>query len=154
MEKKLILVFGRICSGKSSYKPELPRITVSNTVRSLFKELIGDTNADRAALQTTLSLDQQIAERLLSQIDALEVEGEVIVDGIRQVSIVRHILTKYSKAILVFLEVPTEERKRRYESRADIKDVEPFEIADNKPIELQIDEILEVFKEDLIIVNN
>ena len=55
---------------------------------------------------------------------------------------------------MVWLEVPVEERKRRYENRKDIKDVESFEIADNKPIELECQRIFDTFKDKLTIINN
>jgi hypothetical protein len=80
--------------------------------------------------------------------------AEVIIDGIRQVSIVEMILEKYPDSDLVWLEVPTEERKRRYESRGDAKDVEPFDVADNKPIELECQEIYSTFKDKITIINN
>jgi hypothetical protein len=84
----------------------------------------------------------------------MEHTEEIIIDGIRQVSIVNKILEVYPDAELVWLEVPTEERKRRYESRKDIKDVEPFEVADNKPIELECQNIFSTFTDKIKIINN
>jgi hypothetical protein len=81
-------------------------------------------------------------------------EEEIVVDGIRQVSILDRVLNAYPEAELVWLEVPTEERKRRYEARKDIKDVEPFEVADNKPIELECQRIFSTFRDKLTIINN
>jgi hypothetical protein len=78
----------------------------------------------------------------------------IVVDGIRQVSIVDRILSAYPDAELVWLEVPVEERKRRYDNRKDVKDVEPFEIADNKPIELECQKIFDTFRDKLTIINN
>jgi hypothetical protein len=76
------------------------------------------------------------------------------VDGIRQVSIVNKVLEYYPAAELIWLEVPVEERKRRYENRKDVKDVELFEIADNKPIELECQNIFSTFRDKLTIINN
>jgi len=78
---------------------------------------------------------------------------ELIVDGIRQASILKRLSAAYPGEI-VWLEVPTEERKRRYESRKAEKDTEPFEVADNKPIELECQNIYSIFKEQLRIINN
>ena len=147
--KKLTLLFGRICSGKSSYRPDEYRIVVSNTVRGIISK------STREELQDTLHLDQKIGEALVMVIDQVAEHVEhVVVDGIRQASIVEMVLQHYPYAELVWLEVPTEERKRRYESRKDAKDVEPFDIADNKQIELECQKIYETYKTKLHIVNN
>jgi hypothetical protein len=113
--------------------------------------------ATREQLQDTMHLDTKIAESILMVTDYaanLYKRPEVIIDGIRQVSIVEMILEKYPDADLVWLEVPTEERKKRYESRGDVKDVEPFDIADNKPIELECQNIFSTFKDKIKIINN
>jgi len=81
-------------------------------------------------------------------------EEEIVVDGIRQVSILDRVLNAYPEAELVWLDCPTEERKRRYEARKDAKDVEPFEVADNKSIELECQKIFSTFKDQLTIINN
>lgn len=147
---KLILVFGRICSGKGSYLPGVRRIVVSDIV----KRIVSSTNRD--ALQNSLHLDNQIATALINSIYIANManEQEIVVDGIRQVSILDRVLGAYPDAELVWLEVPTEERKRRYENRKDVKDVEPFEVADNKPIELECQKIFDTFKDRLTIINN
>ena len=150
---KITLLFGRICSGKSSYRSGelIPRIVVSDIVRTLVKEV-----TTREGLQDTMHLDDMIADTLLTTIDVYESAYglEILVDGIRQVSIVERIIEKYPNAELVWLEVPEEERKRRYESRKDVKDVEPFEVADNKPIELECQKIFSTFKDKITIINN
>jgi hypothetical protein len=78
----------------------------------------------------------------------------VVVDGIRQSSIVDFVLKEFPDAELIWLEVPVRERKRRYEARKDVKDVELFEVADNKPIELECQKIYSIFKDKLRIINN
>lgn len=157
MEQKLLektritLLFGRICSGKSSYRSDelIPRIQVSTLVRSI----IADFAATRDQLQDTMHLDNLIADRIIELYDSAY-SFDLIVDGIRQVSIVEMILEKYPDAELVWLEVPTEERKRRYESRGDARDVEPFDIADNKPIELECQKIFSTFKDKIKTIDN
>jgi len=146
---KLTLLFGRICSGKSSLYKDSYRIVVSNLVRGIIN------SASREDLQNTMHLDNKIAEAIISTIDyTIDEHPHVVVDGIRQASIVEKVLQHYPNAELVWLEVPVEERKRRYEARKDAKDVEAFEIADNKPIELECQNIFSIFKEQLRIINN
>lgn len=150
LKPKVTLVFGRICSGKGRYTEDADcRIVVSDIVRFILK------SEDRTVLQNSLDLDNEIARRLLHALDsALAIFDNIVVDGIRQVSIVDRVLQAYPEAEMVWLEVPTEERKRRYEARRDVKDVEPFEVADNKPIELECQKIFDTFKDKLTIINN
>ena len=146
---KLTLLFGRICSGKSSLYKDSYRIVASNLVRGIVN------SASREDLQNTMHLDDAIAESIIMSIDyVIDENPHVVVDGIRQASIVEKVLQHYPNAELVWLEVPVEERKRRYEARKDAKDVEAFEIADNKPIELECQNIFSIFKEQLRIINN
>ena len=150
LKPKITMVFGRICSGKSEYriKDKVGRTYVSNIVRALVE------SSDRDKLQNSMHLDDQIAEKILEGPKLMEDTSEIIIDGIRQVSIVEKILEVYPDAELVWLEVPTEERKRRYESRKHVKDVELFEVADNKPIELECQRIFSTFRDKLTIINN
>jgi hypothetical protein len=146
---RVTLLFGRICSGKSSYYPNACRVVVSNLVRGIIN------STSREELQNTMHLDQRIANSILDTLDyIIDEHPHVVVDGIRQVSIVHEVLKHYPEAELVWLEVPVEERKRRYESRKDMKDVESFDVADNKPIELECQEIFSIFREQLRIINN
>ena len=146
---KLTLLFGRICSGKSSLYKDSYRIVASNLVRGIVN------SASREDLQNTMHLDDTIAEAIIMSIDyVIDENPHVVVDGIRQASIVEKVLQHYPNAELVWLEVPVEERKRRYEARKDVKDVEAFEIADNKPIELECQNIYRIFEKQLRIINN
>ena len=146
---KVILLFGRICSGKTSYMPDSYRITVSNLVRGILN------TTDRSKLQNSQHLDQEIADSILmTMFHVCEQYPVVVVDGIRQVSIVNRVLEEFPNAELVWLEVPTEERKRRYEHRKDIKDIEPFDIADNKPIELECSKIFTTFRNKIKVIEN
>ena len=146
---KLTLLFGRICSGKTSFYKDSYRIVVSNLVRAIIN------SSSREELQNTMHLDYKIAESILMTINStINEHSHIVVDGIRQASIVHEILKHYPDAELVWLEVPVEERKKRYESRKDAKDVEAFDIADNKPIELSCQEIFTIFKERIKVINN
>ena len=72
----------------------------------------------------------------------------------KRLEFVNKILEVYPDAEMIWLEVPVEERKRRYEARGAAKDIEPFEVADNKPIELECQNIFSTFKDKLTIINN
>ena len=126
------------------------RIVVSDIV----KHIISSNNRD--ALQNSLHLDSQIGTTLINAIyiASMASREQIVVDGIRQVSIVDRVLSMYPEAELVWLEVPVEERKRRYEARKDTKDVESFELADNKAIELECQKIYSIFKEQIKVINN
>lgn len=107
-------------------------------------------------------MDMKIAEEIVSCIEEIKVamkynlikHKNIIVDGIRQTSIVDYILERYPDAKLVWLQVPTEKRRQRYELRADSKDTESFDVADNKPIELECQKIFSIFEDKLQIINN
>ena len=101
-----------------------------------------------------MHLDSKIAESIVMVIDNATEHPRIVVDGIRQATIVNKVLQHYPDAELVWLEVPVEERKRRYEARRAEKDTEPFEVADNKPIELECQDIFRIFKQQLRVINN
>lgn len=146
---KITYLCGRICSGKSTYRPEVRRLMVSDIVRNVVR------SNDREQLQNSMHLDNDILYGLSMCIThdvEMSVE-ELIVDGIRQPSILKQLLAEYPGEV-VWLEVPLEERKRRYEARGAEKDTEPFEIADNKPIELECQNIHDTLKTRLHIINN
>ena len=146
---KITYLCGRICSGKSTYRSEVRRLMVSDIVRNVVR------SNDREKLQNSMHLDEHILEGLSMCIDydiEMGVE-ELIVDGIRQPSILDKLTVMYPGEV-VWLEVPLEERKRRYESRGAEKDTEPFEVADNKAIELECQKIYSIFKEQIKVINN
>ena len=151
LKPKVTLVFGRICSGKGSYMKDSYRIVVSDIVRGM----VSSTNRD--ALQNSMHFDNRIAQSLIDHIvQAFDQEytDHIVVDGIRQVSIVDRVLNTFPDAEMIWLEVPYDERKRRYLARQDAKDVESFELADNKGIELECQKIFNIFKDRLTIINN
>ena len=151
LKHKLTLIFGRICAGKAYCIGDRHKITVSNIVKQVVN------GSDRGALQNSMQFDTQIADILIDTIlidFGVKKHTEVFVDGIRQVSILERVLDVFPEAELVWIEAPTEVRKERYESRKDARDSVPFEEADNKPIELECQEIYNTFKEKLTIINN
>lgn len=119
--KPVILVLGKLCSGKGQYCrthfPDRKQIIVSDIVR----RLSGKTK--RKDLQKTRNLDQQIADEIIEQLD-----GEVVVDGIRQMSIVRRVMDAVGEknVDIIWLDVPEEELKRRYTERGAEKDTGSF----------------------------
>ena len=146
---KITYLCGRICSGKSTYRPEVRRLMVSDIVRNVVN------SNDRERLQNSMHLENDILHGLAMCIDYDMEMGvqELIIDGIRQPSILERLSAVYPGEI-VWLEVPLEERKRRYEARGAEKDTEPFEVADNKPIELECQKIYSIFTEQLKVINN
>jgi hypothetical protein len=146
---KITLLFGRICSGKSTMYPDAKRIVVSNIVKGILE------TTDRDKLQDSMHLDLEIARSICMNLyHYAEQYPHVVVDGIRQSTIVDFILAEFPDVEMIWLEVPVEERKRRYESRKDKKDVQPFEIADNKHIELECQNIFTIFKQRLKVIDN
>lgn len=138
MNERIVLVFGKICSGKGHFCKQFSlrtHIITSSIVKQLSQF---DT---RSQLGTTKHLDQEIAEEIIKQIN--EVEGNVIIDGIRQLSIVQAIVDCFGQTnvALVWLDVSKEELKRRFLSRKDIKDDQDFETALLKDAELGLDEL-------------
>ena len=130
---------------------DVHRLVVSDIV----KQIVSSSNRD--ALQNSMHLDNRIAQAIIYHILGLfdhDYPDHIVVDGIRQVSIVDRVLETFPYAEMIWLEVPVEERKRRYENRKDAKDVQSFEIADNKPIELECQRIFDTFKDKLTIINN
>ena len=151
LKHRIVLIFGRICAGKGHYVGDRNRIVVSDIVKQIVKA------SDRNALQNSMQFDIEIADKLIHEIlldYGVRHNTEVFVDGIRQVSIIQRVLQVFPEAELIWIEAPVEVRKARYESRKDIKDIAPFDEADNKPIELECQEIYTIFKDNLKIINN
>ena len=110
-DKPIMLVYGKLCSGKGTYcanYPDYVKIVTSDIVR----QVSGETK--RSGLASTGHMDQEIAQELVRQIQDLRDQGKkVIVDGIRQKSISMNILRKFSGQVdQVWLDVPKEELKR------------------------------------------
>lgn len=126
----LVLVFGKLCSGKGTYCgyfPEYTKIVTSDVV----KHITGKNT--RSELHKTAHLDQEIATELVARIKTLlDKNCKVIVDGIRQRTIVEYVLNNFSDVKMVWLEVPNDVLKQRFLSRNDNKDDQTFEEAYQK----------------------
>lgn len=124
--KQIILVCGNLCSGKGHYcktkYPDYHAISVSGIVKSLTQ------SSERSELTKTAYLDKRILECLGDQIQPFD---KVIIDGIRQMTIIKGLEQKYGDQIkdIVWLEVPIDTLKTRFENRAAKKDDLPFEKA-------------------------
>jgi len=95
---KITLLFGKICSGKSTYADALCYVTKAKriTVSDIVKRLSGMTS--RSQLSTTADLDKGIAIELCKEIKRYD---KVVVDGIRQYSIAHY--THYLYHFCLFL---------------------------------------------------
>lgn len=155
---KVLFLFGPICSGKSTIDigQQSVRITVSNAVKKLMQ------SEDREVLQNSKHLDTLIAEEIANDIwhydtfvfDSDETTPEcIVIDGIRQVSIVTQLESFLQRVYpnwtleYVWLEVPTAERKRRFEARKDPKDTLTFEEAEKRDNELGLSQLFSILKE-------
>jgi predicted kinase len=139
---RIVLVFGKLCSGKGTYcanqYPDRVHIVTSNVVR----QVSGAATRDR--LQDTKQLDQAIAAELINQTKlALGTGRDVVIDGIRQRSIVEWITKEFGvdNVGIVWLDVPREELQRRYLNRKDAKDTQAFDQAYAKDEELGLAEL-------------
>lgn len=119
---KITLLFGRICSGKGhlcDMIKEYQNGTIIHT-SSAVKSLCMAT--DRESLQSTANLDAAISKLLLDRISLLYNEvGQIVVEGIRQKSIVEAIMAVYN-VDLVWIECSKPTRMKRFHSRKDPKD--------------------------------
>lgn len=138
LNKPIVLVLGRICAGKGTYChqfPEKKHIVVSDIVKR-----IGGVRS-RSDLQETGDLDRLIAEDLIKEIRLHD--EDVLVDGIRQLSIIRAITREFgkNKVDVLWLEVPKRERLHRFSNRGHRRDDIPFEQADTRDESLGIGEV-------------
>lgn len=145
--KQIIAVCGPVCCGKTTWcndhmdMSKDAYIKVSNIVKML-------SNAQtREELQNTKHLDKQIAEELLTMVDSLlKISDVVYIDGIRQLSIFKHLETQQPNVKLIWVEVPYEQREQRYNSRADLRDSTiSFEQANAQDFNLGLGEIRDYY---------
>lgn len=150
---RIVLLFGKICSGKSTYANALSYITKAKriTVSDIVKRVSG--KASRSELQDTAHMDQDICYELCCEINKYD---KVVIDGIRQYTIVMGLVAEYGleNIDLVWLEVPDDVRKYRFYDRAVSKDDITFEEADARDEKLGLKELQENLKNSYIIINN
>lgn len=141
--KKPIVVCGPICSGKTTWctntmRPEIDAYLKISTIVSKVSGAVS-----RQDLQDTQELKSQIIQELLEFLKlTFQSTDTVYIDGIRQIEILEELYKHYPNLQLVWMNVPTSERKRRYESRADLRDSSmSFEEADRRDFALGLDKI-------------
>lgn len=137
-DKPIVLVLGKMCTGKGVYCekafPGMQKIVVSDIVKSL------SGARTRSQLTKTKHLDLQIADEIVRQIHG---HSKVIVDGIRQMSIIQRIVDEFGEDNIdvIWLETPEDEMRRRYYRRGSRKDDQPFETALAKDEELGLGDV-------------
>jgi predicted kinase len=150
---KIVLLFGKICSGKSTYADALCYVTKAKriTVSDIVKRVSG--KATRSELQNTAHMDQDICHELCQEINKYD---KVVIDGIRQYTIVTGLAAEYGldNLDLIWLEVPDDIRKYRFYDRAISKDDITFEEADARDEKLGLTELQDKLKDSYIIINN
>lgn len=151
--KRIVLIFGKICSGKSTYADALCYVTKAKriTVSDIVKRVSG--KATRSELQTTQDLDEQISAELILEIEKYD---KVVIDGIRQHSIVWNLVNKFGKpnVDMLWLEVADDVRRYRFYDRAIAKDDISFEQADERDEKLGLSYVAKVFENWYIKINN
>ncbi len=150
---KIVLLFGKICSGKSTYADALCYITKAKriTVSDIVKRVSG--KASRSELQNTAHMDEEITQELIKEINKYD---RVVIDGIRQYTIVLGLAAEYGleNLDLIWLEVPDEVRRHRFYDRLVSKDDITFEEADLRDEKLGLKELQDKLKDSYIIINN
>jgi dephospho-CoA kinase len=152
LKKPIVLVFGRLCSGKGTYcKQYTDRGYHHVTTSDVVKSLSGKSRRDQ--LQKTKSLDQAIAEKLS---EVASNNQPIVIDGIRQVSIVDYLVNTFGKdnIEMVWLEVPKDIRRNRYNKRGSKGDVAPFDKAEAGDSELGLDDVEAKYKSRSKIINH
>jgi predicted kinase len=150
---RIVLLFGKICSGKSTYADALCYVTKAKriTVSDIVKRVSGKVS--RSELQNTAHMDQDICHELCQEINKYD---KVVIDGIRQYSIVLGLAAEYGldNLDLIWLEVPDDVRRYRFYDRAISKDDITFEEADARDEKLGLLELQDKLKDSYIKINN
>lgn len=139
-QKEIVIVCGNFSSGKGHYiqqhypDSEYMHIGVSAIVKTLsgFKT--------RSELGTTANLDSVITQKIFEYIDK---HKRVVIDGIRQPQILQAIVNRYGSQVkdIIWLDVPEQERRERFEKRASKKDDMSFDKSIQSDKELGIDDV-------------
>lgn len=126
----ILLVFGKLCSGKGTLSKSLinrTHIVTSDIVSKVCRSTI------RSEMQDTKQLDNLISHGIIDAINNARSKktshDKIVVDGIRQLSIVKSLVDFYGadQIDMVYLNVPEAELKRRFVDRKDRKDNLSFE---------------------------
>lgn len=126
-------VCGQLCSGKTLYAKSLSQISDSNFIEvgDIVREL--KQTQERKQLQDTKYLSSKIIEKIKDEYNTNNTK-QLIVSGVRQVEI----LSAFPDAVLLWIECPKEERKKRYQKRAREGDSQTFDEAEAGDINLGI----------------
>ncbi len=148
----IVLVFGRVCSGKETFckqyiKQGYHHVTTSDIVRKV------SGMKTRGELQGTGDMDQQIADKM---IDTIKSNPKIIIDGIRQKSIVERIIREFgSKQIdLIWLDAPSDVRKERFKDRGRDGDNDGFDKAEAGDSALGLDDLESHYRGVTKVVDN
>lgn len=124
MAKRIVVLSGRICSGKTTLCSGLSRRfdTVPIKTNELIERIAGQIDRDRGAMQSFgETLDQRthgnwVADEVLTEVGKLDGSAVVVVDAIRIAQQVQALRKQFGPIVLhVHLEASTEELERRYE---------------------------------------
>lgn len=136
--RQIVLVCGNIACGKGTFcKTKFPgyfHITVSDIVKKLSNE------TERSELGKTAHLDARIIQVLIDQIRQ---HDQVVVDGIRQLSIVHALENHFQQQIkkVIWLDVPEDQRRKRFAERGDPKDNMNYDASMKSDRALGIDKV-------------
>lgn len=150
-ERDIILVSGKLCSGKGHYcttnYPDHYHLPVSSVVKQLANTQV------RSELVKTADMDHLIVQELVRQIDA---HPKIVIDGIRQISIIKTLQKWFGNQIkdVVWLDVPDDVRKQRFAARADSKDDTSFDDASRGDTELGIDHVEDYIRQSGRLASN
>jgi predicted kinase len=136
--QEIIIVCGNLCSGKGHFIKEHYSDYLNVSVSQIVKKLSGFDK--RSDLTTTAKLDNEIIHHLIKEIDD---NPKVIVDGIRQLSILFALEKHYGSKIkdVIWLDVPEKVRRERFSKRKAGKDDQDFEKATQGDLALGIDDV-------------
>ena len=114
-----------------------------DTVSDIVKSLINSEKRSDAV--NTVHYDQQIITRLIDEINK---HDKVVVEGIRQPSIIQALQSYYGSQIvdMIWLDVPTDVRKERFNKRSRPGDDQPFDQAGHGDEGLGIGDVERIMK--------
>jgi len=139
MDKEIILVIGKMCSGKDFYcqnvLSDYHQITTHDIVKDLIKCEV------RSAMQDTKSLDMVIADELIATIKQTTAQ-KIVVSGIRQLSIMTSVFYYFKDVSIRLIETSRATRMERYYSNRQRSEDISFIKADKNEYELGIEDLI------------
>lgn len=151
-ERPIVLVFGKLCSGKGTYCAPFTKKGFKHISTSDIAKRVSGAKT-RGALQHTADAGPAIAQEL---VDIIGRHDKVIVDGIRQPQIVDAIVARFGRnnIDMVWLDVPDDVRKARFEKRGAAKDDQSFEDADAGDAKLGLTKIEQKYKPQSTVIDH